>query len=107
MLDDVQAHIGSMVESLMASMNGDDEQIYLVGLHATPLLESLSEVVVAWQLLRHAEIALPKVDEDPFYRGKVESALWYLDEVASNIAGRRRRAVAEDGHLMDLPVEAF
>jgi hypothetical protein len=107
MLDDVQAHIAVMVENLMASLDGDKEEIYKVGLHATPLLESMSEVVVAWQLLRHAEIAFPKVDEDPFYKGKVESALWYLADVASNAAARRMRAVAEDGHLMDLPVAAF
>jgi hypothetical protein len=107
MLDDVQAHIAVMVENLMASLDGDKEEIYKVGLHATPLLESMSEVVVAWQLLRHAEIAFPKVDEDPFYKGKVESALWYLADVASNAAARRKRAVAEDGHLMDLPVAAF
>jgi hypothetical protein len=107
MLGDVQAQIASMVENLVASMDGDKEEIYKVGLHATPLLESMSEVVVAWQLLRHAEVALPKIDEDPFYRGKVESALWYLADVAPHVAARRKRAVEENGHLMDLPVEAF
>ena len=49
MLDDVQAQVGVMVEHLVASMDGDSEEIYKVGLHATPLLESMSEVVVAWQ----------------------------------------------------------
>ena len=107
MLDDVQAHIGAMVEDLMASVNGDKEEIYKVGLHATPLLESLSEVVVAWQLLHHAEIAIPKIDTDAFYRGKVESARWYIKDVAPNVAARRARATAEDGSLMDLPVDAF
>ncbi len=107
MLDDVQSHIGAMVEDLMASVNGDKEEIYKVGLHATPLLESLSEVVVAWQLLHHAEIALPKVDSDPFYTGKVESARWYLSLVAPNVAARKARATVEDGSLMKLPVEAF
>jgi alkylation response protein AidB-like acyl-CoA dehydrogenase len=107
MLDDVQTQIASMVENLVASMDRDKEEIYKVGLHATPLLESMSEVVVTWQLLRHAEVALPKIDEDPFYRGKVESALWYLADVAPNVAARRKRAVEENGHLMDLPVEAF
>ncbi len=107
MLDDVQAHIGTMVEHLMASMKGDDEEIYSVGLHATPLLESMAEVVIAWQMLRHAEIALPKVDEDPFYLGKVEAARWFINHTADRVAARRAAAVAEDGHLMDLPVAAF
>jgi alkylation response protein AidB-like acyl-CoA dehydrogenase len=106
MMDSIQEQLGAMVEYLMASVD-EKEEIYKVGLHATPLLESMGEAVCAWQLLRHAEIALPKVDEDPFYRGKVESALWFIADVAPNVAARARRAVAEDGHLMDLPVAAF
>lgn len=107
MLDDVQTHVGSMVEHLLASMNDDKDEIYIVGLHATPLLESMSEVVIVWQALRHAEIAMPKVGEEPFYLGKVESARWLVADTASRVASRRKAAVAEDGHLMDLPIAAF
>lgn len=107
MLDDVQAHIGVMVEHLLDSMNGEPEEIYKVGLHATPLLESMAEVVIAWQLLRHAEIALPQTAKEPFYQGKVESARWFVADTAPKVAARKASAVAEDGHLMDLPVEAF
>jgi alkylation response protein AidB-like acyl-CoA dehydrogenase len=107
-LDDLQGQLGAMVEYLMASMEeGTREEIYKVGLHSNGLLESLAEVVIAWLMLHHAEIAYPKMDEDPFYRGKVEAARWFLDEVAPQIAARRARAVAEDGSLMELPVEAF
>jgi len=106
-LDDAQTQLGSMVEHLMASLAGDKEEIYKVGLQTDALLESLAEVVIAWQMLRHAEIAIEKVDEDPFYRGKVESARWLLNDVAPKVAARRDAAAAEDGSLMDLPVEAF
>ncbi|MEE8374916.1 MAG: acyl-CoA dehydrogenase, partial [Acidimicrobiia bacterium] len=106
-LDDVQTQLGSMVEHLMASLAGDKEEIYKVGLQTDALLESLSEIVIAWQMLRHAEIAIEKVDEDPFYLGKVESARWLLNDVAPKVAARRDAAAAEDGSLMDLPVEAF
>jgi hypothetical protein len=106
-LDDVQTQLGSMVEHLMASIAGDKEEIYKVGLQTDALLESLSEIVIAWQMLRHAEIAIEKVDEDPFYLGKVESARWLLNDVAPKVAARRDAATAEDGSLMDLPVEAF
>lgn len=106
MMDNVQEHLGAMVENLMSSVE-DKEEVYKVGLHATPLLESMAEVVVAWQLLRHAEVALPRIDEDPFYRGKVESARWLIADVAPKVAARRQRALAEDGHLMELPVAAF
>jgi hypothetical protein len=106
-LDDAQSQLGSMVEYLMASLSGDKDEIYKVGMQANGLLESIAEVVIAWQLLRQAEIAIVKVDEDPFYRGKVEAARWFIDEVAPKVAARRVRAEAEDGALMDLPVEAF
>lgn len=107
LLDDTQAQLGSMVEDLMASLAGDKELLYEVGLHTNALLESLAEVVIAWQLLRQAEIAIGKVDEDPFYVGKVESARWFIKDVGSKIAARRDAVAAEDGALMDLPVEAF
>ena len=57
-------------------------------------------------MLRHAEIAIAKIDEDPFYRGKVESAIWFLDDVAPKIAARRRAAESEDGSLMGAKVRA-
>lgn len=107
MLDDTQAHLGSMVEHLMGSLNGDNEAIYKVGLHANALLESMAEVVISWQLLRQAEIAVGKIDEDPFYLGKVESARWFLNDVAPKVSARREKAASEDGRLMDIPVEAF
>jgi hypothetical protein len=107
LLDDVQAHLGSMVEHLMSHVGGVREEIYVVGLHTTPLLESMAEVVIAWQMLRQAEVAFDKSDGDPFYRGKVEAMRWVLDEVGPKVAARRRAAEAEDGSLMRVPVEAF
>ena len=107
MLDDTQAHLGSMVEDLMASVNGRSEAIYEVGLQTNHLLESMAETVIAWLLLRHAEIAVVRVDEDPFYRGKVESARWFVRHTAPKATLRRSAAEAEDGHLMTIPVTAF
>ncbi|HEX5695764.1 MAG TPA: acyl-CoA dehydrogenase, partial [Acidimicrobiia bacterium] len=107
MLDDIQGHIGSMVENLMASFADDPAEIYKVGLHTNALLFSVAELVISWQLLRHAEIAFPKQDQSPFYRGKVESARWFLKMAAPEIAIRRAAAETEDGSLMSLPVEAF
>jgi alkylation response protein AidB-like acyl-CoA dehydrogenase len=106
-LDDAQAHLGLMVEDMMASMSGEKNRVYEVGLHANALLETMAEVVIAWQLLRHAEIAGPKTDDDPFYVGKVETARWFVDHVAPKVEARRRHAANEDGSLMDLPLEAF
>ncbi len=107
MLDDTQAHLGSMVEHLLASAGGQSEEIYKVGLQTNHLLESMAETVIAWLLLRQAAIAMPRVDEDPFYRGKVEAARWFIRHTAPKTALRRAGAEAEDGALMLLPVEAL
>jgi hypothetical protein len=107
MLDDTQAQLGSMVEHLMASMSGDKQEIYMVGLQTNHLLESMAETVIAWLMLRQAEIAIPKMGDGPFYRGKVESARWLIRHVAPKAAVRRAGAEGEDGSLMDVPAEAF
>ena len=107
MLDDTQAHLGSMVENLMASVGGSAESIYKVGLQTNSLLESMSETVIAWLMLRQAEIAIPKADGSPFYEGKAESARWLVRHMAPKVKMRKEAALAEDGRLMDLAVEAF
>jgi alkylation response protein AidB-like acyl-CoA dehydrogenase len=107
MLDDTQAHLGIMVGHLMASMSGTPAEIYKAGLHANALLESVAELTISWLMLRQAEIAAPKVDEDPFYAGKLAAARFLVADVAPKVAMRRARVEAEDGSLMDLPLEAF
>jgi len=107
MLDDTQAHLGSMVERLLASMAGDEAEIYKVGLHTNHLLESMAETVIGWLLLRQAEVAAPMVEADPFYRGKMDAARWFIKHAAPKAATRRAAAQAEDGALMSMPVEAF
>lgn len=107
MLDDTQTQLGSMAEDLMASKAGAPVRLYEVGLHANHLLYSMAEVVIAWQLLLHAQIASRYADKSAFHRGKVESARWFVRDVAPKITARRDRALAETGSLMDLPVEAF
>ncbi len=107
MLDDVQAHLGVMVGHLMTAMGESSEAIYLAGLHANALLESMAELAIGWQLLRHAEVALPRIDEAPFYQGKVASARFFINHVAPKIRARKVRAEVEDGALMSLPDQAF
>jgi hypothetical protein len=86
---------------------GRKEEIYKVGLHTNHLLESMAETVIAWLLLRHAEIAVENTDDEPFYVGKVESARWFVRHASPKAAIRSQAAAAEDGTLMDLPIEAF
>jgi hypothetical protein len=111
MLDDIEAHLGVMVDHLMASLGGDADRIYSVGLHTNALLSSLAELVVSWQLLRHAEVALTAMatatDERPFYEGKLAAARWFVHHSAPRVTVRRADAEAEDGSLMLLEDAAF
>jgi alkylation response protein AidB-like acyl-CoA dehydrogenase len=106
LVEDVQAHLGTAAGHLYA-LAEEPERIYLSALHLTPLLESLAETVIAWQLLRHAEVAMGSREDDPFFAGKVASARFFIRHVGPKVAARRVAAVSEDGWLMDLAVESF
>ena len=112
MLDDTQAGIGVLVGHFMSALE-DRPQVYKVGLHATPLLDTLAEVTIAWLLLRHAEVALQSgqaagdASGDPFYAGKIASARFFVRHVAPKVAARRAAVEAEDGELMELADEAL
>ncbi len=110
-LEQVQNHIGALVGYSMASMQ-DPPEIYKAGLHTNTLLESLSEVVIAWLLLEHAEVASRALgeatgDDMAFYQGKIASARFFASDALPKIALRTSAAQREDGWLMDLPDEAF
>ena len=106
MIDDLQAHLGAAVGHLLASRE-EPTQIYKAGLHLTPLLESMAEVVISWQILRHAEIAGASARDDDFLTGKIVSARFFVRHVAPKVAARRAAAEVEDGELMELADAAF
>ncbi len=110
-LEDVQGQVGVMVAHAVASQQDPDE-IYKTGLHTTSLLESLAEVVIGWLLIRHAAIAIEANEgasegDRAFYEGKIASARWFAANVLPEVTLRRRRAEAEDGAVMELPIAAF
>jgi hypothetical protein len=95
----------------MASMQ-DSKEIYKVGFQTNGLLESLAEVVIAWLLLEHAEIADGKLEDAgdadrAFYEGKIASARFFVKDALPKIAIRTAAAESEDAWLMDVPDEAF
>ena len=110
-LEDVQAQLGSMVAHLMGAITGKDE-IYKVGFHANPLLESVAELVIGWLMIRHAEIATEQLAaaqgaDKAFYEGKIASARYFAKHVLPKTALRRRLAEQEDAALMHLDDAAF
>jgi hypothetical protein len=112
-LEDVQGHLGALIGYAMASMQDDQaSEIYKTGLNSTELLFSLSELVIAWLLLRQAEIAEAALEsasgtDVDFYTGKVASARWFARNVLPKATRRRELAETEDGALMALPEAAF
>jgi alkylation response protein AidB-like acyl-CoA dehydrogenase len=110
-LDQLQGQIGVLVGHAMG-FDQEPTEIYKVGLHTNHLLDSLSEVVISWLMLRHAETALealPSADggDVHFYEGKVASARFLVRDALPQVGHRRLLAEQEDGSLMELPVEAF
>ncbi len=110
-LEDVQGHIGVLVGHAMASMQNPPE-VYKTGLHTNALLESLSEVVIAWLLLRHGEVASAALEnaegsDREFYEGKIASARYFARLNLPKARLRRELAEGEDGALMEMSDTAF
>ncbi|MGI9529107.1 MAG: acyl-CoA dehydrogenase [Acidimicrobiia bacterium] len=110
-LEQLQNHVGILVNHSVASMQ-EPKELYKVGFRTNELLESLAEVIMAWLLLEHAEIAQAKLPEATgtdadFYTGKVASARFFVREALPKVAVRTAGAAAEDAWLMDVPDEAF
>ena len=109
-LEDVQGMLGSMV-GFFGHESG--KGIYLVGLNTSEFLSSLSELVIGWLLLRHAEVALAALGQDPserdraFYEGKVAAARWFAGRVLPQLSTRREILASTDMELMDLDDRAL
>ena len=96
------------------------KEVYKVGLNTTRFLLALGDVVIAWLLLRQAEVALTALgssavtpesgtgrSDKAFYTGKVAAASFFAQTVLPRIAAERRVLDATDQDLMELPEEAF
>lgn len=87
------------------------ESLYHVGLVANRILFALSEVLIGWQLLKHAAVAQKKLPEagpdQAFYQGKIASARFFAKECLPNVALHKKVIEATDLSLMELPEEAF
>src|SRR3954468_10220579 len=116
-LDDVQAIVGTMVGAAMASdprvEGGDPRNVYKVGQNTTRLLLAAGDLVIAWLLLRQAEVALAELAQGAggrdkaFYEGKVAAARFFARQVLPKLAAERAIAEATDTSLMELDESAF
>ncbi|MGH3383267.1 MAG: acyl-CoA dehydrogenase [Nocardioidaceae bacterium] len=116
-LADAQGILGALVGQLTSANpqaeGGDPRNIYRAGLNTTRLLMALGDVVCAWLLLRHAEVALTQLGGDvsaedkAFYEGKVAAGQFFARTVLPKLSAERAIAEATDLSLMDLDEAAF
>ena len=89
------------------------ESIYHVGFQGNRILESLSELVIGWLLVRHAMVASERLAEGAsgreadFYRGKVSSASFYTKTVLPGLTLARKLVEAGDLDLIEMSDESF
>ena len=109
----VEAMAGAMAGFLMGSAD-QPEQVYKVGLNTTRLLMALGDLVIGWQLLTHADIALRRLDEigaghpdRDFYAGKLSAGRFFAATVLPRLAVERTITEETTLDLMDLPEGAF
>jgi hypothetical protein len=74
---------------------------------------AIGDVICSWLLLRGAEVALNRLNDDlppaekSFYEGKVGSGRWFARTVLPKLAAERAIAEATDLAVMDLDEAAF
>lgn len=114
-LEDVGGHLGVHSQQAMAAMQDEEQrsELYKVGLHSVALLNSVSELLIGWLLLRQAEVARAALDggdvngDEGFYKGKLAIADYWAKAVLPKARQRRELAAAEDGALMELDISTF
>lgn len=101
------------MQAMLMAMGGFmGNSIYLIGLNANRVLESLSELVIGWQLLKHALVAHEKLpaasgNDKAYYEGKIASARFFLPNTLPLLAARRRMLESTDLSLMELSEDVF
>jgi Acetyl-CoA dehydrogenase C-terminal like len=112
-LGEMQQVLGAMMTWLTAVQGGEMTELYKVGLHSRRVLLALGDLVLAWLLMRQAEVALRALggevsDVDrAFYTGKVAAARFFAREVLPRIGADRRVIENATLDVMELPEEAF
>ncbi|NDA81458.1 MAG: acyl-CoA dehydrogenase [Actinobacteria bacterium] len=104
--------VGTMISTLVGHAMASQEKVtelYKIGLNTSRLLMAVGDVVIAWLLLRQAEIAMGRLDgkDKEFYAGKVAAAKYFVAHVLPHITADRKILEAEDGSLMDLAEASF
>ena len=109
-LEDVQAILADMFGKLMGAKE-EPARLYTIGLGSVRLLMAVGDLIIGWQLLRHAEIAHAAIDagarDTAFYQGKIASARFFAANVLPMISATRSVLTNLDNSIMELDEAAF
>ncbi|WP_100521032.1 acyl-CoA dehydrogenase [Mycobacteroides abscessus] len=112
-LDDVQAMTTSLTTFLMAAQD-EPSELYKVGLASVRYLMAVGDLVIAWKLLQHAQIAARALDKGSapdadrqFFEGKVGTAMFFAKTVLPELSASRAIVEDIDTDIMALDEAAF
>ncbi|MEU4420642.1 acyl-CoA dehydrogenase [Actinoplanes sp. NPDC024001] len=112
-LAEMQQILGTTLGWLQAVQEGEARELYKIGLSSRRILLALGDVVLAWLLLRQAEVALNALNgevseaDKAFYTGKVAAARFFAREILPRIGADRRIIENTNLDVMELSEDAF
>ncbi|MGX1771498.1 acyl-CoA dehydrogenase [Nocardia brasiliensis] len=111
-LEDVQAMAATLTGHLMGAQENPSE-LYKVGLGSVRFLLAVGDLLIGWQLLRQAEIAIKALDngatgaDESFYQGKVGVAQFFARNMLPELTATRAVLANLDNDIMELDEAAF
>ncbi|WP_431968220.1 acyl-CoA dehydrogenase [Nocardia sp. bgisy134] len=111
-LEDVQTMAATLTGHLMGAQEQPSE-LYKVGLGSVRFLLSVGDLLIGWQLLRQAEVAIAALDagasgsDVAFYNGKIGVAQFFARNVLPELTATRAVLANLDNDIMELDEAAF
>ncbi|MET9488881.1 acyl-CoA dehydrogenase [Nocardia sp. NPDC006630] len=108
-LEDVQAMAATLTGHLMGAQQ-DPKELYKVGLGSVRFLMSVGDLLIGWQLLQQAEVAIRALDNgstEAFYTGKIATAQFFARNILPELTATRTVLSNLDNDIMELDEAAF
>ncbi|OBF86124.1 butyryl-CoA dehydrogenase [Mycobacterium sp. 852002-51163_SCH5372311] len=111
-LADVQAMTAALTGYLMGAA-AQPTELYKVGLGSVRFLLAFGDLLIGWQLLRQADVAIAALAADPtrsdaaFYEGKVTVAKFFSRNVLPQLTALRHTLTTLDNDIMELTESGF
>ncbi|MDE1675276.1 acyl-CoA dehydrogenase [Nocardia gipuzkoensis] len=111
-LVDAQAMAATLTGHLMSAQQ-EPSKLYKIGLGSVRFLLSVGDLLIGWQLLRQAEIAMAALEngatgaDEAFYSGKVAVAQFFARNVLPELTATRAVLSNLDNDIMELDEAAF